>query len=60
MVPSDEVVGNTLIRMASWRNRPDSGDEGKTGQRLPFLGKIVVDEFFAGAFEAIGAFFECH
>jgi hypothetical protein len=40
-----------------WRGGPDGGDEGQAGEGVPLLGHVVVDEFFAGAFEAVGALF---
>ena len=40
------------------RSTPDGGDEGEAGEGAPLVGEVVVDELFAGAFEAVGAFFE--
>ena len=38
--------------------RPDGGDEGQAGEGVPLLGQVVIDEFFAGALEAVDALFK--
>jgi len=59
----DEVVGDGLVQRAGqdfglWGGGPDGGDEGESGEGVPLLGEVVVDEVFVGAFEAVGAFFK--
>jgi hypothetical protein len=53
-----QVVGNALVQRPAVRSTPDGGDEGQAGEGAPLVGQVVVDELFAGALEAVGAFFE--
>jgi len=57
---ASEVVDETFVEYNCRRSSPDGGDKGKAGEIAPLFGEIVVDEFFAGALEAVGAFFEGH
>ena len=40
------------------QHAPDGGDEGQAGECVPLLGEIVIDQFFAGSLETIGALFQ--
>ena len=53
-----QIVDHLFVDRAFGRCAPDGGDERQAGDRLPFLGEIVVDKRFAGALEAVGALFQ--
>ena len=54
----DEVLDNALLQRLAAGRSPDGGDEGEAGEGMPIVGEVVIDEFFSGSLEAIGAFFE--
>ena len=54
----DEICRDALIQRTALCNTPDCGDEGEAGEGFPLVGKVVVDELFAGALESVGTFFE--
>ena len=53
-----QVLRDTVIQNAALRSSPDGGDKREPGESAPFVGQIVVNEFFAGALEAVGTLFE--
>ena len=56
----NEILLDSFIQWATACNTPDGGDEGETGERFPFFGKVVINELFASSLKTIGTLLERH